>query len=82
VINTRSSKKRSHWLPADTQLPPEFQNWLGKAKEVPGSWWDDWSKWLRPQAGAWVNAPRSPGRAPYKAIEPAPGRYVKAKAVA
>jgi polyhydroxyalkanoate synthase len=82
VINPPSSKKRSHWLPADTQLPPDFQNWLGKAKEVPGSWWDDWSKWLRPQAGALVNAPRSPGRAPYKAIEPAPGRYVKAKAAA
>jgi polyhydroxyalkanoate synthase len=27
-----------------------------------------------------VNAPKIPGRGPYKAIEPAPGRYVKAKA--
>ena len=82
VINPPSSKKRSHWLPADAQLPSEFQQWHGKAKEVPGSWWDDWSKWLRPQAGALVNAPKMPGRGAYKAIEPAPGRYVKAKAEA
>ena len=80
VINPPSAKKRSHWLPADGQLPSEFQQWLGKAKEVPGSWWDDWAKWLRPQSGAMVNAPKIPGRGAYKAIEPAPGRYVKAKA--
>jgi polyhydroxyalkanoate synthase len=82
VINPPSAKKRSHWLPADAQLPGEFQQWQGKAKEVPGSWWDDWSKWLRPLSGALVNAPKIPGRGAYKAIEPAPGRYVKAKASA
>ena len=82
VINPPSAKKRSHWLPADAQLPGEFQQWQGKAKEVPGSWWDDWSKWLRPLSGALVNAPKVPGRGAYKAIEPAPGRYVKAKASA
>jgi len=82
VINPPSAKKRSHWLPADAQLPGEFQQWQGKAKEVPGSWWDDWSKWLRPLSGALVNAPKIPGRGAYKAIEPAPGRYVKAKAAA
>ena len=82
VINPPSAKKRSHWLPADPKLPGEFQQWQGKAKEVPGSWWDDWSTWLRPQSGALVNAPKIPGRGAYKAIEPAPGRYVKAKAAA
>jgi polyhydroxyalkanoate synthase len=82
VINPPSAKKRSHWLPADAQLPGEFQQWQGKAKEVPGSWWDDWSKWLRPLSGALVNAPKIPGRGAYKAIEPAPGRFVKAKAAA
>jgi polyhydroxyalkanoate synthase len=82
VINPPASKKRSHWLPADAQLPSDFQQWQGKAKEVPGSWWDDWAKWLRPQSGALVNAPKVPGRGAYKAIEPAPGRYVKAKASA
>jgi polyhydroxyalkanoate synthase len=82
VINPPASKKRSHWLPADAQLPSDLQKWQGKAKEVPGSWWDDWAKWLRPQSGALVNAPKIPGRGAYKAIEPAPGRYVKAKATA
>jgi polyhydroxyalkanoate synthase len=82
VINPPSAKKRSHWLPADAQLPSDLQQWQGKAKEVPGSWWDDWAKWLRPQSGALVNAPTIPGRGAYKAIEPAPGRYVKAKATA
>jgi polyhydroxyalkanoate synthase len=47
---------------------------------TPGSWWTDWSDWLKGHAGKQVAAPKSTARAKYKAIEPAPGRYVKAKA--
>ena len=37
--------------------------------------------WLKSHAGKQIPAPKSYGKAgKYKAIEPAPGRYVKAKA--
>ena len=54
--------------------------WLQGAKEHPGSWWTDWAAWLKPHAGKQIAAPRNYGRGKYKVIEPAPGRYVKAKA--
>ena len=43
-------------------------------------WWPAWSEWLLPQSGPLVAAPRQPGNAEFTAIEPAPGRYVKARA--
>ena len=54
----------------------------GLPKEVPGSWWTEWSGWLKSHAGKMIAAPKGYGKAksPYKLIEPAPGRYVKAKA--
>ena len=36
--------------------------------------------WLKAQAGGQAAAPRTYGSRAFKAIEPAPGRYVKAKA--
>ena len=81
VINPPAAKKRSHWLREDGKFPANVDTWIAGAKEVPGSWWTDWSDWLKAQAGKQIPAPKSYGKAPkYKAIEPAPGRYVKAKA--
>ena len=45
-----------------------------------GSWWGEWAAFLAKQGGRKVAAPKAPGSTRYKAIEPAPGRYVKAKA--
>jgi polyhydroxyalkanoate synthase len=83
VINPPAKNKRSHWLPAGDSrqpLPAEAAQWLAQAREHPGSWWPDWTAWLKPHAGAEVVAPRHPGNTTYRAIEPAPGRYVKVKA--
>jgi polyhydroxyalkanoate synthase len=41
----------------------------------------DWSKWLAQHGGKRVKAPRSQGSADYRPIEPAPGRYVKVRAI-
>ena len=78
VINPPAKGKRSYWTNA--KLPAKADDWLAGATEHPGSWWTAWSDWLKPHGGKLVNAPKSPGSARFKAIEPAPGRYVKAKA--
>ncbi len=81
VINPPVKKKRSHWIRADGKLPKSHGEWLAGAVEHPGSWWTDWSHWLQSHAGKQIAAPKSYGRgAKYKALEPAPGSYVKAKA--
>ena len=80
VINPPAKGKRSHWIGAGDALPKDPQQWFGAAKEHPGSWWTDWAAWLKSHAGKQVPAPKTLGTARYKPIEPAPGRYVKAKA--
>jgi polyhydroxyalkanoate synthase len=80
VINPPEAKKRSHWVRNDGKFPAKVDDWIDGAKEVPGSWWDDWSTWLKGHAGKLVAAPKRYGNARHKPIEAAPGRYVKAKA--
>ncbi|MGJ7506824.1 class I poly(R)-hydroxyalkanoic acid synthase [Variovorax sp. GT1P44] len=81
VINPPVKKKRSHWIRADGKLPATQEDWLEGAIEHPGSWWTDWSNWLKTHAGKQIAAPKTYGKgSAYKATEPAPGRYVKAKA--
>ena len=78
VINPPAAKKRSHW--EGGKLGGTAQQWFESAKEVPGSWWTDWAAWLKPHAGKMIPAPKAYGDRSHKAIEAAPGRYVKAKA--
>ncbi|MED5620090.1 class I poly(R)-hydroxyalkanoic acid synthase [Ideonella sp. BN130291] len=81
VINPPEKKKRSHWTTkASAALPPTAAQWFANAQEAPGSWWPDWADWLKAHAGKQIAAPKTFGNKRYKAIEPAPGRYVKAKA--
>jgi polyhydroxyalkanoate synthase len=80
VINPPAKNKRSHWIRTDGKLPKSHVEWLKGAKEHPGSWWTDWSLWLKGNAGKQVAAPKNYGRGKYKALMPAPGNYVLAKA--
>jgi polyhydroxyalkanoate synthase len=80
VINPPAANKRCYWTGSDTTFPQDVNQWIGKAKEHPGSWWPDWAAWLKSHAGKQISAPKTYGRGAYKAIEPAPGRYVKARA--
>ncbi|MGQ3053597.1 MAG: class I poly(R)-hydroxyalkanoic acid synthase [Roseateles sp.] len=80
VINPPAKGKRSHWIGKGATLPADAEAWLSNATEHPGSWWPDWSAWLASHAGPSKPAPKVPGNRKYKAIEPAPGRYVKVKA--
>jgi len=81
VINPPAAKKRSHWLSEGSKFPADVNDWIASAKELPGSWWTDWSDWLKGHAGKQIAAPKTYGKgSQFKAIEAAPGRYVKAKA--
>ena len=78
VINPPAKKKRNYWT--NSQLPATAQEWFKGAKEVVGSWWPDFTKWLGTHGGKQVVAPKGYGSTQYKVIEPAPGSYVKEKA--
>ena len=88
VINPPVKNKRSYWIhdklsttkAAGAKFPAAQGDWLKGATEHPGSWWTDWSGWLEGHAGKQIAAPKAYGNRKYKAIEPAPGRYVKVKA--
>ncbi len=80
VINAPAKNKRSHWIAPSDTFPSKADDWIAAAEEHPGSWWPDWARWLKARAGKQIAAPKSFGRAKYKVIEKAPGRYVKAKA--
>jgi polyhydroxyalkanoate synthase subunit PhaC len=75
VINPLCRNKRSYWVHGDRGLEPDA--WLATAREVPGSWWADWSCWLKQHGKAEIPARTQLGSARYRPIEPAPGRYVK-----
>ncbi len=77
VVNPPAKKKRNYWINAAPAASADA--WLDTATSQPGSWWTDWSEWLAGHAGKKKAAPKSFGSRQYKAIEPAPGRYVKAK---
>jgi polyhydroxyalkanoate synthase subunit PhaC len=81
VINPASKGKRSHWIAPANKFPADVNDWIASATEHPGSWWGDWADWLKSHAGKQIAAPKTYGRGKaYAAIEPAPGRYVQAKA--
>ena len=81
VINPPAKNKRSHWIREDGELPESLDDWLAGAQEHAGSWWTDWAAWLQQRSGKLIAAPKTYGKgAKFKAIEPAPGRYVKQKA--
>jgi polyhydroxyalkanoate synthase len=79
IINPASGGKRSFWISENYSENPD--DWLAQAKEERGSWWPLWSQWMEGFKGGLREAPAQTGSAKYPAIEPAPGRYVKQKAI-
>jgi polyhydroxyalkanoate synthase subunit PhaC len=50
--------------------------WFSGARRMEGTWWRDWSEWLRGHAGPVADAPRSLGAEAFPPLCPAPGSYV------
>ncbi len=76
VVNPPASGKYQYWTGG--KPTGAFEDWVDKAKENPGSWWPHWRAWIAAHDGKTVTPP-VPGNGPYKALEDAPGSYVKAR---
>jgi polyhydroxyalkanoate synthase len=79
VVNPPAANKYQYWTseePAST-----LQEFIAYATEHPGSWWPDWIQWLKGLGANTVKAQgaRIPGEGKLKAIEDAPGRYVRTR---
>jgi polyhydroxyalkanoate synthase len=79
VVNPPSAGKYQYWL--NEGEPKNLDEFIQGATEHAGSWWPDWLSWLKAQAPGEVAAKgaRVPGKGKLKAIEDAPGRYVKTR---
>ena len=79
VVNPPAAQKYQYWVndkPGET-----LESFVEGAEEHKGSWWPDWLSWLKQQDPETVKAKgaRVPGKGKLKAIEDAPGSYVKAR---
>ncbi|MGB6349355.1 MAG: class I poly(R)-hydroxyalkanoic acid synthase [Pseudolabrys sp.] len=77
VINPPNKPKYQYWT-GDKPTGSSVETWLKNATEHAGSWWPDWVEWLREQGAEMVPA-RKIGGGKLKAIEDAPGSYVRVK---
>lgn len=78
VVNPPAANKYSHFT--NTKLPKDPEQWIAGARQVEGSWWPEYGKWVQKYAGPKVPA-RTPGDGALKVIEAAPGSYVKIRVV-
>ncbi|MGH6693836.1 PHA/PHB synthase family protein [Sphingopyxis sp.] len=77
VVNPPAAGKYQYWTgDSDAATLDEF---VAGASETKGSWWPHWIGWIaeRDSAKTAVKGARIPGKGAKKAIEDAPGRYVK-----
>ena len=77
VVNPPQKAKYQYWTGGE-MAGADIDHWLASATEHPGSWWPDWLNWLKSHYERKVKA-RKPGGGKLKAIEAAPGRYVKVR---
>lgn len=79
VANPPSKKKYGYFL--NGKLDIGFDGWKNTANFFEGSWWTPWSERILSNSGGQVTAAKNLGNTNYPIIEPAPGRYVKEKAI-
>ena len=77
VINPPAKNKRHYF--ENNKLAKSADEWLAAAKDIKGSWWPNYAKWLEEFGGKKVKASKTFGNARYKKLEAAPGKYVKEK---
>jgi polyhydroxyalkanoate synthase len=74
ILNPPGNPKAKYYTGAE--YPADAEQWLARAEQRAGSWWDRWREWLGERSGERVPARTSLGNARYPAGAPAPGTYV------
>jgi polyhydroxyalkanoate synthase len=79
VVNPPAARKYQYWT--NEAKVDTLDQFIAGATETKGSWWPDWIEWIRDISSDEVAATgaRVPGKGRLKAIEDAPGSYVKAR---
>ncbi|MDP3782974.1 MAG: alpha/beta fold hydrolase, partial [Sphingopyxis sp.] len=77
VVNPPAAGKYQYWT-GDSKAAT-LDEFVASASETKGSWWPHWIDWISAQDDKRiaVKGARIPGKGAKKAIEDAPGRYVK-----
>ena len=75
VINPVSKPKYQYWTGGPVK--GEFEDWVKKAEETPGSWWPHWHEWIKAEDDRMVPARKTGGK--MNSIEEAPGSYVRVR---
>jgi len=70
IVNPPAAKKYHYWT--SDSLPESADEWFATAQQHPGSWWEDWQKWMDGQN---AGEPKVKARAPKNVLEDAPGSY-------
>lgn len=76
VVNPPDKMKYQFWTGGPVK--GEFEDWVKKAEETPGSWWPHWHEWIKAEDDRMVPARKTGGT--MNSIEEAPGSYVRVRA--
>ena len=69
--------KRAYWI-AEPERNEHWEHWFDRAEKKPGTWWEDWTRWLGERTGNLVEAYPASNRK-FPALGDAPGTYVLEK---
>src|SRR5262245_13516829 len=72
IVNPPAARKYHYWT--NDAMPDSPDEWYESATQHPGSWWEDWRRWIEPHGGGMAPA-RIPGEGALKVLEDAPGSY-------
>ncbi|GGY32135.1 class I poly(R)-hydroxyalkanoic acid synthase [Bacterioplanes sanyensis] len=75
IVNPPEANKYGYWT--NEKIADDPEEWFQAATNHEGSWWLDWQQWVLKQGDMDEVPARQPGTGELKAIEDAPGRYVK-----
>lgn len=77
VVNPPDKHKYQFWTGGTVK--GDYEHWLEKANETPGSWWTHWHAWILSKDHR-MAAARQPGGKALNALEEAPGSFVMERA--
>lgn len=77
LINPPGNPKAHYFAGPEPGGDPD--DWLSRAERHQGTWWEHWAAWIKDsdRSGAERRAPTKLGSRRYRALEPAPGSYVR-----